>query len=393
MAISTRFRAILKHEISAVDVEALLRGSGQLEDLRQRIEQTREAGEVAHPGKPWETHAEMGYALVFFWVAQGFATIARALKEADDDADSGTQGYMPEVSHDQSMALLRQVADYLGLANAALADPSYDGGRSLPIPLQPRIEAEGRCPVVHLRGMLRGSQRLNNCVHVEVETYCRFASQSGAPADVQSAAKRLQAELARAESNLKTAEQAVYPIFNGQPVDDETHEEVENYLWSSLEIYLWLGQAVAMPSLLNDQRRKGHRPPPPGKLSRTVSRSDEWCLTSDRARQELESTGRASWARDELDELWTNKRWKISAQERQYLDEVAELERQGAVRGDSYLAECPFNPIWTTLRPVTVVGQRIPKGQQFAYNHHHGKGQVLTGFHAVDDFEECEDDD
>jgi hypothetical protein len=53
----------------------------------------------------------------------------------------------------------------------------------------------------------------------------------------------------------------------------------------------------------------------------------------------------------------------------------------------------PFNPIWTPLGPMTVVGQRIRSGQQFAYNHHHGKGQLLTGFKPVDGFEECEDDD
>lgn len=119
-------------------MEALLRGSGQLEDLRQQIAQKRDAGELKHLGEPWITHAEMSHALAFFWIAQGFASIARALKEVDDEADPGTRGYMPEISHAQAMVLLRQVPDYLALTSASLADPSYDGGRSLPVPLDAR---------------------------------------------------------------------------------------------------------------------------------------------------------------------------------------------------------------------------------------------------------------
>lgn len=256
-----------------------------------------------------------------------------------------------------------------------------------------RVEDDGLCPAAHLRGLLRGAQYLAGHAQVEVDTYCNVAGADKAPENIKRSSQRLQAELAAAQSHLMTAEQAVSPILNGELVDEATHETAENYLWSALQTYVSLGQSVAFPSILQDQSRRGHTPPPALKQSRTISRGDRWCLTSDMANQELKRTGRSAWAEDELVELWSNKRWKISGEEQRFLAETAALQREGAIRSDSYIAECPFNPVWTVLRPVTVAGQRLGRGSQFAYNHHSGKGQLLTGFQPVDDFEECQDDD
>jgi len=74
-------------------------------------------------------------------------------------------------------------------------------------------------------------------------------------------------------------------------------------------------------------------------------------------------------------------------------DATTELEWEGAIRAASYLAECPFNAIWEPTQPVTELCRQLAPGEQFAYNHYHGKGDILTGFHPVDDFTECEDDD
>jgi len=92
MAFATRLRAMMHHEIAAADVDGLLRGSGQLEDLRQQIEDRRRAGEIAHPGRPWETHHEMRFALAYFWVAQAFILVfrLRAGTERRPVATSGT---------------------------------------------------------------------------------------------------------------------------------------------------------------------------------------------------------------------------------------------------------------------------------------------------------------
>jgi hypothetical protein len=392
---------MMKREISAADVDGLLRGSGQLVDLRQQLVDRRRAGEIAHPGKPWQVHEELRYAMAFFWVAQGYIAIARNLKEADDVGDPGTVGYMPRVSHDQALALLRQVGDFLAIAHAALADPTYNPHRSLPIPLAPRVEAEGRCPVSHLKGMLDATEYLDDYAQVEVDTYANAAG-SEAPEAVRTAARRLQGELAAARSRLAMAKGRVLPILQGEPVDDETHEGAEDDLWSALEGYIWFGQVVAMPSLFGDRQestvpaaaRRGHRPPPPPiSQGRTITRAERWLLASGVARERLRNEGRTDWAEDELKELWENKNWRLSPEEAQFLAETADLDRQGAIRAETYMAECPFDPVWVTTRPVTVLGQRLGLGGQFAYDHHHGRGHLVTSFHSVPDFQECSEDE
>jgi len=404
MAFATRLRAMVHHEIAAADVDGLLRGSGQLEDLRQQIDDKRRAGELTHPGRPWETHHEMRFALAYFWVAQAFIAIARNLKEADDAYDPDTVGYMPRVSHDQSLALLRQAGDDLALAYAALADPSYDDGVALPVPLEPRVEAEGRCPLAHLKGMLEAARYLDNFAEVEVSRYADAANvtTTEAPHEVKAAARRLQGELAAARSRLATATGAVVAILNGQSVDEATHEEAETNLWAALSTYVWLGQVVAIPSLLTGQdpsstraHRTGHTPPPSPRVAgpRRIGRSERWLLSDGAARQRLRAEGRTGWAEDELDELWENKGWTLSTEEQRLLAETAELQRQGSIRATSYMSECPFDPVWTATRSITVMGQQIQAGGQFAYNHHHGKGALLTSFRSVPDFEECQDDD
>lgn len=402
MGFTTRLRAMMQREISAADVDGLLRGSGQLEDLRRQIAARREAGEIAHPGRPWETYEEIHLALLFFWAAQGYIAIARGLKEADDASDPGTADYMPRVSHDQAIALLRQAGDYLAIAHAAMVDPAHDPGRTLPIPLGPRVEAAGRCPVSHLKGMLDATEYLDGYAQVEVDTYANAAG-TPAPEAVRAAASRLQGELAAARSRLAMAKGRVLPILGGASVDEGTHEGAEDDLWSALEGYIWFGQAVAMPSLLGEHAGgsaapaapspRGHRPPPPAvSQGRAIARTERWLLTSGVARERLRGEGRTDWGEDELNELWENKNWHLSAEEARFLAETAELERQGAIRAESYMAECPFDPVWATTSPVIILNQHLGLGSQFAYDHHHGRGHLLTNFQPVPDFQECSED-
>lgn len=401
MGLTTRLRAMMQREVSAADVDGLLRGSGQLEDLRRQLAARREAGEIAHPARPWESYEDLRFALLFFWVAQGYIAIARGLKEADDASNPGTVGYMPRVSHDQAVALLRQAGDYLAIAHAALADPAHNPHRSLPIPLGPRVEAGGRCPVGHLKGMLDATEYLDGYAQVEVDTYANSAG-AQAPEAVRAAARRLQAELAAARSRLAMARGRALPILGGEPVDQATHEGAEDDLWSALEGYIRFGQVVAMPSLLDAQAGgssapappglRGHRPPPPASQGRAIAPSERWLLSSGMARERLRGEGRTGWGEDELDELWGNKNWHLSAEEARFLAETAELERQGAIRAESYMAECPFDPVWAANQPVTILDQHLGLGSQFAYDHHHGRGRLLTSFQSVPDFQECSED-
>lgn len=405
MALGTRIMAMMHREVSSADVEGLLRGSGQLEDRRQEIDDKRQEGEIAHPGRPWETYRDMGPALALFWVSQAFIAIARSLKEEDDKADPETIGYMPRVSHDQAMALLGQVGDYLALTSAALADPTRDLERTLPIPLAPRVEAEGRCPVAHLRGMLAVTAYLDAKAQVEVTYYASaVAVAPHAPREVAELAPRLKGQLAEAQSHLAMAKGAVLPILNGQAVDQATHEGAEDALWQCLSTYVLLGQLIALPSLLARAtvetplawRGHGHTPPPPpqGIIGpRRIDANEKWLLTDPAAYQRLRAEGRLSWAEGELDEVWERKGYALTAEEQRFLAETAELQRRGSLSADSYIVECPFNPMWTVRQPVTILGRFFRPGSQVAYNHHGGKGEMMTRFSTAPDFMECQDDD
>lgn len=248
---SKRLRALIKQEASAADVEALLRGTSQIEDLRERIEEKRLEGELRHPGRPWETYAELGPALAYFWIAQAMVAIGRSLYEVAVDVGAGQPGSMPRVSQEQAVALLHQAAGYLTRANAALASFSTEEELSRPVPLRPRVEGRGACPGPHLKGMLRAAQYLDERAQVEVQAYCQAVEKAGAPDDVKQAAHRMQAELDKAQFGLRMAAQTVAPILKGEAVGEATHEEAENKLWASLHVYTWLGQVVAMPSLLD----------------------------------------------------------------------------------------------------------------------------------------------
>ena len=404
MALGTRIAAMMHHEVPAADVEGLLRGSGQLEDRRQEIEDKRRDGEIAHPGRPWETYRDMGPALALFWVSQAFIAIARSLKEEDDKGDPATMGYMPRVSHDQAMALLGQVGDYLALTSAALTDPTRELGQAFPLPLAPRIEAAGRCPAAHLRGMLAATDYLDEKAQVDVTYYASaVAAATDAPKDVRELAPRLKGQLAEAQSHLAMAKGAALPILNGQAVDAATHEGAEAALWQCLSTYVLLGQLIAMPSLLaqatvqepQGRQGHGHTPPPPphGLGPRRISRDERWCLSDASASQRLAGEGRLDWAEDELAELWERKAYTLTAEEQQFLAETAALQRRGALSADSYIVECPFNTVWTVRQPATVLGHRFRPGSQVAYNHHGGKGELITRFSTSPDFMECQDDD
>ena len=400
----SRLLALVQREVSSSDIDGLLRGSGQLEDLRQAIEDKRRAGELRHPGRPWETHQEFGPSLALFWVAQAFIAIARSLKEEDEKVDPATSGFMPRLSHDQALALLHQVGDYLALTSATLADPSGPLGYPLPIPLQPRFDSGGRCPVAHLQGILVATEYLHEKAAVEVESYvAAIAAAEHVPPEVAALAPRLTSQLAAAQSRLAMAKGSVLPILNRQPVDMRLHEEAENNLWASLSTYVELGQIIALPALLDRTAPSGRpnpsggrdpvAPPPccPG-APRRISADERWCLTDEAAYRELRAEGRLGWAADELAEFWARRHDTLSAEEQQFLAETQVLQRQGALAGDSYLLHCPFNTIWTVRAPVTLLGRSLPPGGQVAYNYYDGTGGLVTTFTAGSDFTECPDE-
>lgn len=276
MAFGNVLRTMFKQEVDASDVDAALRMTGQLEEIRRRIEQGRLDGELRHPGRPWETYAELGPALASFWAAQALVALGRALREAT--AGGGTGATMPRVSHDQAIAALNQAATFLQRSNAALYGGGNETDRVRPV-LPTRVESRGRCPTAHLKGMLRAAQYLDEQAQVETQTYTTAVAGAEAPEAVRDAAKRVATESNSAQFALRMTEQAVFPILQGEAVSDNTHEDAENRLWSCLETYTLLGQLIAMPEMLNI---------PPVRQAGQVSESRRSGLIESLARYALE---------------------------------------------------------------------------------------------------------
>ncbi|MBV9279702.1 MAG: NHL repeat-containing protein [Chloroflexi bacterium] len=242
------------------DVEDLLQDAGYVEDLRQRIERMREAGEILAPGASPKTRADLnaGIGLAYFWVTQCFVAIARAFVEPE------TEERIAELSREQAVALLGRCDRLRRDAEAALTDPDFKGGKDLPISLGPRLEADdGPSPPEHLKALLRAADRLDVEVQTDVRSYCD-ALGGDAPAGARAAARQLEGELARAQANLDTARQALFPLLKGERLDEETRRDAESYLWSALDRYVWLGQVVAVPTL----RERARAPSPARKRDR-----------------------------------------------------------------------------------------------------------------------------
>jgi len=157
---------------------------------------------------------------------------------------------MPPGSHDLALRLLSQVPSYLRLVSALLIDPTIDAGHNFPIQLDLRRGADGSHEVAYLRGMLEAAQALEALAEVEVGNYVVNASKAEAPREIQARARRLQAELEMARSDVATAQYAVTPVFQGEVVDSGTCSQAEQHVCTALATFVRLGQIVAMPALL-----------------------------------------------------------------------------------------------------------------------------------------------
>lgn len=147
MTLTTAFFAYVKGEKSQAELDGYRRAVSRIDELEAGLEnETRGRA-------PWDLPEHLEQALVFSWIARGLATIANTLLESDELEDPLTAGYLPVVTFDQAKALYQQVPPVLEKAWEALANPRFKTDRPLPQFLGPRIEAEGTCPLVHLKGI------------------------------------------------------------------------------------------------------------------------------------------------------------------------------------------------------------------------------------------------
>jgi hypothetical protein len=166
--------------------------------------------------------------------------------------------------------------------------------------------------------------------------------------------------------------------------------QAENSLWDALQNYFLLNQAVAMPELLRPGQA-GIQSTQQSLLPRSyhdlrISPDDLWRVASPSARAELRGT---EFGTEEMQEMWQKMGGVLSVGAQQYLDEVD----AAVARGDTYvvaaMANCPFEPIYRTRRPLEIAGTSLPAGYEFHWNFHRGHVESAQRFSRTSSWQEC----
>lgn len=373
MSFKTAFFAFFKGEKSQAELEAYRGAARQIDDLEAAIETQVLQTPVAAGAPPWEHPTHHQQAMAFTWIARALSTIAGTLLEIDAKEDPGTAGYLPVVTYGQVKALYTQVPDFVHATWEALANPRYRASKPLPLPLGPRIEADGRCPYVHLKGMQAAAVALDAYGQARLNAYLAAIEASGAtPPD---AVKGVLAELgqirARAQSKLSFATDQLAALAKRRDIPDATHEETETRLWEALSDHFLLGQFLAMPGLLASAAMAGQHA-----TGRTIAKQDRWLVAEADARRELENT---KFGEQEMKEFWSRKAWRTTPREERYFAQTKRLLDEGAISVITRWSTCPFAPVYQTLQPCTVLDEPLGKGVEFFLNMDDNEDDLQVG--------------
>jgi hypothetical protein len=320
----------------------------------------------------------------------------KELLAADAAFDPQTAGYLPQITYDQANALCQQIQPALQYVLVALNDPSFMPDIPMPLVLGPRIEyGEQPCPVTHLQGMIGAAREVREWAAGLIAQYTNAVNQVTVPVTVPipegitAHIKAPQGRLARADSQLRFGTDFVGQVSQLQATP-EMHMQAENSLWEALQNYFLLNQAVAMPELL--------RPGQPGiqgtqqnLLPRSyhdlrVSPDDLWRVASPSARSELRGT---EFGTEEMQEMWQKMGGVLSAGAQQYLEEVDAAVARGNTYVVAAMANCPFEPIYRTRRPLEIGGTSVPAGFEFHWNFHRGHVESAQRFGRTSGWQEC----
>ncbi|MEZ0230107.1 MAG: hypothetical protein ACAI25_15905 [Planctomycetota bacterium] len=367
MSYKTAFFAYLKGEKSQEELESYRRASGRIDELDAAIV-THLAGKA-----PWQAPQHQEQAVAFAWIARGLATIANTLLETDEREDPSTAGYLPLVTFGQAKALYQQVPGYIQRAWEALANPRYKSDRPLPLPLGPRIEADGKCPLVHLKGIQAAAKALEALGEVKLNGYVASIRQLGAapPAEVASVLDEVDQIRARARAKVGFSNDQLAALAAGENVTLETHEEAETRLWEALCDHFLLGQFLADPDLLKSAIIAGHNA-----TGRQIAKDDRWFLTDVDAARDLKGT---KFGEQEIREFWARKGWRTTPREERYIAQTNALLKDGGISVISRWSTCPFAPVFQTIRPVAVLDQAFEKGTEFYLEMNDDEDELKVG--------------
>lgn len=375
MSFKNAFFSFLKGEVSQVELEGYRRATSQIDDLEAAIE-TR-AAEKPGPARPNEEDAA-----VLCWIARGLATVATTLIEVDEKEDPSTAGYLPTVTFGQAKALYVQVPDFVQRAWEALANPRYRPDRPLPMPLGPRVEPSGRCPLVHMKGIHAAARALDEYAEARLDAHIARLRAAGASASSE-VFDELNQVRARARAKLAFTTEQLSALAEGSSVPIAAHEEAEQRLWEALSDCFLLGQFVAKPALLKSAAIAGTN-----LMGRTIPREERWFVAEPSARKELAGT---KFGEREMQEFWSRKGWRTTPREERYFAQCAQLVAEGKLVVSSPWSTCPFGPVYRTVEPVTILDQPIGAQHEFNLDMDESRDELQIGtpmFRRTSSFEE-----
>jgi hypothetical protein len=381
----------IRNEVSDANIQGYLRAASQIEDIWQQIDD-KLAELKAEGAVPWEAYTQMRYPLAFIRAARTLQVFVKELLAADATFDPQTAEYLPQITYDQANALCQQIQPALQYTLAALNDPAFVPDIAMPLVLGPRVEyGEQPCPVTHLQGMIGAAREVREWAAGLIAQYTNAVNQVTVPVPegITAHIKALQGRLAQADSQLRFGTDFAGQISQRQATP-EMHMQAENSLWDALQNYFLLNQAVAMPELLRPGR-PGIQGTQQSLLPRSyhdlrISPDDLWRVASPSARAELRGT---EFGTEEMQEMWQKMGGVLSVGAQQYLDEVD----AAVARGDTYvvaaMANCPFEPIYRTRRPLEIAGTSLPAGYEFHWNFHRGHVESAQRFSRTSSWQEC----
>ncbi len=362
MGFSSTFFSFLKGEKSQAELDAYRQAMKHINDLEAAL-QAQVINRPLEPGQgPWSRPKNHQQAMAYTWIARALATIATTLLDSDAKEDPDTVGYLPLVTFGQVKELYAQVPQFVHMAWEALANPRFQAPRALPLPLGPRIEAEGKCPLVHLKGIHAAAVALDQVGQARLGAYLQSVQASGVspPDDVKGYLSDLAQLWARAQSKVAFSNQQLMAVVMGGNVTMETHEEAENRLWDALADHFLVGQFIAMPELLTSSAMAGANA-----TGRLVPQEERWFMSDPDAVRDLRNT---QFGEQEIREFWVRKAWRTTPQEERYLAQTAAMKKEGLISVVSRWSTTPFDAVYQTLQPVVILDRPMDRGTEFHLN-------------------------
>ncbi len=361
MSFKTAFFSFLERETSHAEVEAYAHAQAEIGDLDMAIQDEVAELRPADAGDAWEPPLHQRQAQAFAWIARALASIVSSLTTIDEASDGEPAGgYLSIVTYTQARDLYVQVPAFVRSGWGAVANPSFESDVGLPLSLAPRVPADGKCPLAHLRGMKAAADALDAWLQAH-PTQRDFDGEPGAA---------MVALRDGARAACRAASEILDKIESGGASAPE-HAEAESHLWEALGQHFLLGQLRVMPALAVVVATPGD-----DSAGRKIAREERWYLTSEGVREDLENT---KFGEQMIESFWSGKEWQTTAREERYLTRCEALLATKAVSIVSRWPSCPFDPVYVAEEAVCVLDVAIARGQEFHLDMDQGEDVVQLG--------------